>query len=613
MKTRRTTKGSRVLSSFLSLCLVLSFGFAISLQGVAGADEAPEAPASAESASLAINDDDALRTALASTFARLGLGATSDNGTVESMGESDKGSVAAELFAAYDRLNAEDYTVATEAGEHTEAAAGEAIGTALSVENPAIAEDGPAGDAALGPLDFSPQAAQWSRLSGQGRYETMQAIIQEAYPSTVPSTWAILTNGENFPDALAASGFAGLLDAPVILTTPGSLSPQAASEIQRLGIKNIAIIGGKAAVSDKAAIEAYTLSCVESVGRIGGGNRTETAYLVYDVAVQAAATNGQRSPWSDAAFIATGNNFADALSAAPLAYAGHCPIFLYDSNSPDQSLDPLTRYALTSGGFQGAFLVGGYSVLPDSLLSSLGGIQHVRIAGPDRYFTSKLIAEFSLQTNFFRNDGLTEAAGLATGGNYPDALCAAALCGQLKVPLYLTLDSPDGRVGIYQSLARSHYANVLTKGYVFGGDAVVSPELVDKVTTMGTPTYLENQVVTLVNEERAKVGAPPVQIGPLLQGVADIRADEVFFSFSHTRLNGSECFTAYSEDLAGGSYERYWYLGENIARGYTTPEQVVQAWMDSSGHRANILNPNYTHIGVGLAENWNWVQFFGAS
>lgn len=102
------------------------------------------------------------------------------------------------------------------------------------------------------------------------------------------------------------------------------------------------------------------------------------------------------------------------------------------------------------------------------------------------------------------------------------------------------------------------------------------------------------QVVELVNEERAKAGLGAVTINTKVQQAAQVRAAEQVKSFSHTRPNGTSCFTALSE--AGVSYRG---AGENIAYGQRTPQEVMNAWMNSAGHRANILNKNFKNIGVG--------------
>ncbi len=114
------------------------------------------------------------------------------------------------------------------------------------------------------------------------------------------------------------------------------------------------------------------------------------------------------------------------------------------------------------------------------------------------------------------------------------------------------------------------------------------------------------EVVELVNKERAKVGLPALKLDTKASQAAQVRAKEVNSVFSHTRPDGRSCFTALKE--AGVSYRT---AGENIAKGQRTPEEVVNAWMNSAGHRANILGKQFTSIGVGYSANGNgWAQFF---
>ena len=115
-------------------------------------------------------------------------------------------------------------------------------------------------------------------------------------------------------------------------------------------------------------------------------------------------------------------------------------------------------------------------------------------------------------------------------------------------------------------------------------------------------------VVELVNAERAKVNLPALTMTTKLNEAALVRAKETVQSFSHTRPNGSSFSTVLKEN--GISFQG---AGENIAWGQRTPEQVVLAWMNSEGHRANILNPKYTSIGVGYYLNGAtpyWAQLF---
>ena len=118
------------------------------------------------------------------------------------------------------------------------------------------------------------------------------------------------------------------------------------------------------------------------------------------------------------------------------------------------------------------------------------------------------------------------------------------------------------------------------------------------------------QVAALVNAARAEYGLPALTVDAKVQQAAQVRARESAQSFSHTRPDGSSFSTALTE--AGVSYTR---SGENIAYGQSTPQQVVQAWMDSAGHRANILDAGFTHIGVGYAVvngTAYWEQLFTA-
>ncbi|MFR1354812.1 MAG: CAP domain-containing protein [[Clostridium] symbiosum] len=117
------------------------------------------------------------------------------------------------------------------------------------------------------------------------------------------------------------------------------------------------------------------------------------------------------------------------------------------------------------------------------------------------------------------------------------------------------------------------------------------------------------QVVNLVNEERAKAGLSPLTADRSVTSAAQRRAREIETNFSHTRPNGSSFSTALSE--AGVNYRS---SGENIAYGQTSASSVMQGWMNSSGHRANILNGNFTKIGVGHYKSASgvdyWTQLF---
>ncbi len=118
----------------------------------------------------------------------------------------------------------------------------------------------------------------------------------------------------------------------------------------------------------------------------------------------------------------------------------------------------------------------------------------------------------------------------------------------------------------------------------------------------------EEQVLQLTNQERAKKGLSALKANTELNYAADkyaeLMAEQNYFS--HTGPDGSKPW-----DRAKSVGFEAQTMGENIAVGQKTPQEVVKGWMESPGHRANILNPRYTQLGVGFEKNY-WVQNFGS-
>lgn len=113
--------------------------------------------------------------------------------------------------------------------------------------------------------------------------------------------------------------------------------------------------------------------------------------------------------------------------------------------------------------------------------------------------------------------------------------------------------------------------------------------------TPSAPTAFEQQVFDMVNQERANAACGPLSINAKLTATARGHSEDMALNdyFSHTGLDGSSV----SERAAAG-YHFSW-IGENIAAGQSSPESVMAGWMQSPGHRANILRCEYREIGVG--------------
>jgi len=139
---------------------------------------------------------------------------------------------------------------------------------------------------------------------------------------------------------------------------------------------------------------------------------------------------------------------------------------------------------------------------------------------------------------------------------------------------------------------------------IYPGQKVTIPDI-------SATTSIENQVIQLTNQERAKNGLKPLTANWELSRVARYKAMDMRDKnyFSHTSPTYGSPFTMMKN--FGITYKT---AAENIAAGQTSPQAVVQAWMNSSGHRANILSTQSTTIGVGYAKGgsmgYYWVQMF---
>lgn len=139
-------------------------------------------------------------------------------------------------------------------------------------------------------------------------------------------------------------------------------------------------------------------------------------------------------------------------------------------------------------------------------------------------------------------------------------------------------------------------------------DLIYPGQIINIPSTDSSVLSYEKEVVRLVNIERAKNGLSPLTYNWELSRVARYKSQDMRKNnyFSHTSPTYGSPFQMMKS--FGITYKT---AGENIARGYKTPEAVVNGWMNSSGHRANILNSTFTQIGVGYEKDGHyWTQMF---
>lgn len=141
--------------------------------------------------------------------------------------------------------------------------------------------------------------------------------------------------------------------------------------------------------------------------------------------------------------------------------------------------------------------------------------------------------------------------------------------------------------------------------------AMIYPNQKLNIPNIDNVKNVENEVLALVNEERAKVGLKPLEMDWELARVARMKSQDMAEKgyFSHTSPTYGSPF-----DMMKQFGIQFKGAGENIASGQRTPQEVMNSWMNSQGHRANILKPEFTHLGVGYFRGGQyghmWTQMF---
>lgn len=289
------------------------------------------------------------------------------------------------------------------------------------------------------------------RLAGSTRYDTMVSVVSEGAWSAGGTV--IVASGENYPDALSASGLAGVYGAPIVLTEGNKLSPQATEQIRSLRPSRIIVVGGLSVISGNVLVSLQGIC--SKVSRIAGATRTDTSSALY---------RDGGNAWGSTAIVVSAANYPDALSVSPYAYAEKAPVFLCD---PVIGLTDEQRVALKN--FKRVLVVGGENAVPSRFVQDLPGV--IRRAGATRYETSMAVADWGL-SNGLREDAIVYAAGL----NFPDALTAGPLAGR-NGSVLLLVDSSSNSTVSYSVKFRGK----TTKAWIVGGTSAVSQMTANRI------------------------------------------------------------------------------------------------------------------------------------
>lgn len=318
----------------------------------------------------------------------------------------------------------------------------------------------PATDYDVG-MSVAPLAAQ--RLAGPDRYATAAAISKDNFSA---AGTIVIATGEDFPDALAASALAGAYRAPLLLTRVSAIPAIVTAEIERLGATHVVLVGGESAIA--GSVEGQLDDMSLSHERISGANRYATAKQIAYRVMDMEESSGT---FRQEAFFVRGDDFADALSVAPHAYARRMPILLVKPGEvPADTRDAIQFTYLTHG-----YVIGGtsavseptYDDIEDLIAANPGSTGLARWDGDTRYETALYCAWEGVSEGWLDWDSV----GVATGQNFPDALGGGAACGAYGSPIVLTPSaSVSADVDSFMTDMRYDFGGM----EVYGGTSAVS-------------------------------------------------------------------------------------------------------------------------------------------
>ncbi|WP_299744225.1 cell wall-binding repeat-containing protein [uncultured Rossellomorea sp.] len=435
-----------------------------------------------------------------------------------------------------------------------------------------------------------------TRIGGDDRFQTAAKIA-----SYLPSKKAIVANGRNFPDALAVAPYAAKNGVPIVLTEASTL-PSSTKKITDQKVETI-IVGGNGVISSGVESE------LPDTTRYGGINRYETVRNI----IEGLPMEKKR------AYVATGTNFADALSGSVLAAKENASILLvkkeaiptpikslvnsYDSfsilggnNAVSSGVGEKLTGSLEEFRFQGVHL----NATEEFLRSSLGDPQRI---DESRFSFNWYV--YNLDPKKYIQYGVFKGIVVAVYSNSNSWVSQSGLklgLGKTEVETKLNqIGASHNQTNDYyydEMLIRTYYdkndGNTLSGLLLMREDfTITNPDV--NITELRNS--MEKQILDQANALRARHLVAPLQADAKAQEAARAHSKDMAIRnfFSHDNPDGLSSFQRM--DQAGISYSS---AGENIAGGQFNAIAVHDAWVNSSGHRKNILSPLFKKLGTGV-------------
>lgn len=295
------------------------------------------------------------------------------------------------------------------------------------------------------------------RLSGDNRYETSVEVSEKNFKS---ADTVVLASGQNIADALVASSYADIEEAPILLTNKNSISDEVLDEIERLKADKVVIVGGQSSIS--SSVESRLKKEDIKVTRISGSDR-------FDTSDKLSLEVSRLSKKSSQAILVNGYKNIDALSVSSLATKEELPILLNGRNALNMSV----KNRLKQMNVNKVYIIGGNNSISSDVEKELKRMQIsvVRLSGTDRYETSANIAKYAYKD--------FDEAIVASGENPVDALAASTLTGKKEAPILLT-----NRNKIPKSIKKIIEDMDIGKITIVGGENSITDNVMDDMEDM---------------------------------------------------------------------------------------------------------------------------------
>lgn len=294
------------------------------------------------------------------------------------------------------------------------------------------------------------------RISGENRVQTAIEVSKKMFKEGTNKV--VLANQDNYSDVLTAAPFAKANNASLLYVSSNSISKEVMSEIARLKAKEITIIGGEKSVDEglKKELEKRNFK----VDRLSGADRYKTSAQIAAKLIDGKTTTLE---------IASGENYADALSLNNAAEKDKAPILLVRVNAIDKSVEDVIKSSKASL----INIAGGEKSVSENTKANIKKISKAtvnRMGGADRYETSILLAKYS---------GAKEVVVVASGENFADALVAAPFSAKQKGAILLT-----NKDKLRQNAEQFIKDTKFNKSYVIGGEKSVSEDVINQLTSI---------------------------------------------------------------------------------------------------------------------------------